>query len=50
MAKEKFNSYFKTKVNVDFEEIRFRECEQKEEESINDYCSGLRELAANCLF
>ena len=29
MAKEKFNSYFKTKVNVDFEEIRFRECEQK---------------------
>ena len=49
-AKEKLNSYFKPKVNVDFEVIKFRECEQKEEESIDDFCTRLRELAANCLF
>ena len=49
-AKVRLNNYFKPKVNAEYEIFKFRSCEQKYDESIDSYCTRLRELAATCTF
>ena len=49
-AMTKLNEYFTPKKNVDYEIFKFRTTTQNAGETIDQYTTRLRKLAANCEF
>ena len=51
-AVRKLCEYFKPQcqVNTEYEAFKFHKCEQMADETIDAYCTRLRELAASCKF
>ena len=49
-AKTKLSAHFKPKVNVEYERIQFCTQKQNQSESIDQYHTRLRQLAATCNF
>ena len=45
-----FKSKFEPAINTDFEIFKFRQAKQRDDESIDQYTSRLRTLAARCSF
>ena len=46
----KLSEYFKPQVTTEYEVFNFHKCEQMADETIDAYCTRLRELAASCKF
>ena len=44
------NTYFMPKINVQMEVFNFRKCHQRDEQSLDEYATELRQLARNCNF
>ncbi len=44
------NSYFQPKKNIDYESYVFRSCKQNPDETLTQFCTRLRKLAATCEF
>ena len=44
------NKYFTPKINVQMEVFNFRKCHQRDEQSLDEYATELRQLARNCNF
>ena len=49
-AVRKLSEHFKPQVNTEYEVFKFHKCEQMADETIDAYCTRLRELAASCKF
>ena len=49
-AIEKLDQYFLPKKNVDYEIFQFRQATQKPEETVDQFVTRLRKLAAHCEF
>ena len=49
-AKEKLETYFSPKKNVDYEVFQFRQATQQVGETIDQFSTRLRKMAANCEF
>ena len=49
-AVRKLSEYFKPLVNTEYEVFKFHKCEQTADETVDAYCTRLRELAASCKF
>ena len=49
-AVDKLSTYFLPKKNVDYEIFQFRQAKQFPGETVNQYSTRLRKLAANCEF
>ena len=49
-AKTKLNSYFALKKNVDYEIFQFRQAAQRPGETVDQFATRLRKLAATCEF
>ena len=44
------NNYFMPKINVQMEIYTFRKCHQRDDQSLDEYATELRQLARNCNF
>ena len=49
-SKAKLNTYFEPKVNQTFETYCFRTMKQEEEETVDQFCTRLKVIAARCEF
>ena len=49
-AMTKLDTYFNPKKNVDFETFKFRQATQQEGETVDQFVTRLRKLAATCEF
>ena len=47
---QSLSNYFEPKKNLDFEVVKFRQEEQREGETIDSFCTRLRQLALRCDF
>ena len=50
MAMQALTSYFTPKTNIPFERHVFRQARQTEQESVDQFCTRLRQLAITCEF
>ena len=47
---EKFDTFFKVRKNLIFERAHFNKCSQQDDESVEQFITGLYSLADNCDF
>ena len=48
--KQSLANYFEPKKNIDYETFRFRQAKQNEGETVDSFCTRLRQLGATCEF
>ena len=46
----KLSEYLKPQANTEYEVFKFHKCTKMEDETIDAYCTTLREMAASCTF
>ena len=49
-AKTKLTAYFAPKKNTEFEIYKFRQSKQSKDETVDRFCTRLRQLSVNCEF
>ena len=49
-VKKKLDDYFIPKTNVEYEKYVFHNTKQKDDETLDQFCTRLRKLAVNCDF
>ena len=49
-VKTKLTNHFAPQANIDFEEYKFKQAKPNPNETVDQYCTRLRQLAKNCEF